>query len=52
MLSKVLVFCAPWHAAGKLEDAAQIWHSHKGFSAPHLKQCVGPSRETNVCVNI
>lgn len=46
ILPKVLVFCpsSPWQAAGKLKDAAQIWHSQEGFSAPQLKQCVGSIR--------
>lgn len=28
---------SPWQAAGKLEDATQIWHSQEGSSAPQLK---------------
>lgn len=31
---------SPWQAAGKREDAVQIWHSQEGFSTLQLKQCV------------
>lgn len=40
----ILSMSSPCQAAGKLKDAAQIWHSQEGFSAPQLKQCVGAIR--------
>ena len=37
---RLLSTSSPRQAAGKLDDAAQIWHIQGGFSASQLKQRV------------